>query len=106
MINTMRAWIAKYPVKLGMALQWFGTYLMGAGSIFAVGSVQHHWWVGPTIVLGFFLSGFGGFIALLFTNGRSVEIQSPVIAQTMVQTTLQSVKPVDIPMKTEVTASS
>jgi hypothetical protein len=51
------------------------------------------------------MGGIGQFISTLFTNGRSVDIAAPVVAQTTVQTTLQSAKSVDIPLKTEVTAT-
>jgi hypothetical protein len=74
MRKTFYAWVARYPVKLGMALQWFGSYLMGAGAIFQVGSDVKHWWVGPTIIVGFFICGCGGFIALLFTNGKAIDV--------------------------------
>lgn len=110
MKKTFFTWIARYPVKLGMALQWFGSYLMGAGAIFQAGSSSQHWWIGPTIIGGFFITGVGGFIALLFTNGKAIEfppLPSTIQAQTTVQTTLQAAPPkaVDATIKTEQAAS-
>lgn len=100
----MKAWIVKYPVKLGLALQNFGHYLMGISAVSYI-SGNHATVMEVAIIIGFFMGGIGQFISTLFTNGRSVDIAAPVIAQTTVQTTLQSAKPVDIPLKTEVTAT-
>jgi mannose/fructose/N-acetylgalactosamine-specific phosphotransferase system component IID len=104
MSNFVKSWIVKYPVKLGLALQNFGHYLMGISAVSYI-SGNHATVMEVAIIVGFFMVGIGQFISTLFTNGRSVDIAAPVVAQTTVQTTLQSAKSVDIPLKTEVTAT-
>jgi hypothetical protein len=105
MIQFVKAWIIKYPIKLGLALQSLGHYLMGISAVSYI-SGNHAKVMEMCIIAGFFIGAFGQFISTLFTNGRTVDLPAPVIAKTVVQTTLDTVKPVDIPLKTEVTAAT
>lgn len=100
MINFVKTWIIKYPIKLGLALQSLGHYLMGISAVSYI-SGNHAAIVEVCIIVGFFIGALGQFVSTLFTNGRSIDIAAPVIAQTTVQTTLQTVKPVDASEKTE-----
>jgi hypothetical protein len=107
MIKFVKTWVLKYPVKLGLALQNFGHYLMGISAVSYI-SGNHATVMEVAIIVGFFMGGVGQFISTLFTNGRSVDIAAPVIAETTVQTTLKSAgaKIVDAPEKTEQPAAS
>lgn len=108
MIYTLKAWIARYPVKLGLALQTSGHYLMGIGAVASI-SGTHTTLVEFCVIIGFFIGGAGQFIATLFTNGRSVEfpLSTSVQAHTTVDTVLQAApaKPLDGAGKTAQTST-
>lgn len=108
MLYTFKSWIARYPVKLGLALQTTGHYLMGIGAVASI-SGSHTKLVEFCVIIGFFVGGIGQFIATLFTNGKAIEfpISTSVQAHTTVDTVLQaaSAKPLDGTSKTAQTTT-